>query len=110
MSVLAYSELMRRIVGVEESELERPFKILSDHNTTSLRLAAIKELSRHESISIGKLLQTLKQPRGGGSYLTVRKYFMELEKTGLLVRTRVGNRTEWGISKKNEDFKRYVMS
>jgi len=74
MSVLAYSELLKRITGIKDQDLEEPFRILSQNNTTESRLRIIKGLALHEPISIGKLLHTIGLPRGGGSYLTTRKY------------------------------------
>lgn len=116
MSVLAYSELLRRIAGFDDSHLETPFKILSKNNTTPMRLRVIRALAIHEPISIGKLLQTVNLPRGGGSYLTIRKYFLSLEKEGLLERRRMGRKntnktkTLWIFSKKNEEFKKYILA
>lgn len=110
MSVLAYSELLKRITGIHDEELEEPFKILGRHNTTETRLAAIKTLARNEPISLGMLLHSAKLPRGGGSYLNIRKFFLELEKEGLLSRNEHGNKTEWAFSEKGALLKRFILS
>jgi len=110
MSVLAYSELLKRITGINEKDLEEPFKILSENNTTKNRLKIIKGLALHEPISMGNLLHKLGFPRGGGSYLTARKYFLMLEADGLLEKQKEKNKTIWKFSKKGEDLKKYILS
>ncbi len=110
MSALAYSELLKRITGVRDEELEEPFKILARHNTTETRLAVIKALAREGPISLGMLLHSVDLPRGGGSYLTVRKYFTALERDGLLVRRTRMNKTEWSFSEKGTMLKRFILS
>ncbi|MBI4451126.1 hypothetical protein HY642_04065 [Candidatus Woesearchaeota archaeon] len=110
MSVLAYSELLKRIAGINESQLEAPFKILSQNNTTKTRLAVIKGLANHEPISIGKLLQAVHLPRGGGSYMTIQKYFVSLQKAGLLDCRKIKNRTLWSFTKEGGELKRYILS
>ena len=110
MSALAYSELLKRITGINEKDLEEPFKILSQNNTTKSRLKIIKGLALQEPISIGNLLHKIGLPRGGGSYLTARKYFSMLEKSGLLEKEEVKSKTVWKFSKKGEYLKRYILS
>lgn len=110
MSVLAYSELLKRITGIEEAQLEGPFKILNKSNTTPVRLKALKALARHEPTSLGKLLQTISLHRGGGTYLTIRKYFILLEKKGLLENKKENGRTVWKFTDKGEILRRYILS
>lgn len=110
MSVLAYSELMRRITGIDERKLEKPFIILSKYNTTKNRMNILKELAKHEKIGIGKLLKNVHQNIGGGSYLTIQKYFMELEKEGILKKEIVDGKTLWSFSEQNKELKEYVMA
>jgi len=110
MSALAYSELLKRITGINEKDLEEPFKILSKNNTTESRLKIIKGLALYEPISIGNLLHKIGLPRGGGSYLTARKYFLMLAKDGLLEKEKSKNKTIWKFSKKGEYLKRYILS
>ena len=110
MSVLAYSELLKRIIGIHDEELEEPFKILGRHNTTKTRLTAIKTLARDGPVSLGMLLHSANLPRGGGSYLNIRKFFLELEKEGLLAKNECGNKTEWAFSEKGESLKRFILS
>jgi len=110
MSVLAYSELLKRITGIEERKLEEPFKILNKNNTTPTRLKAIKGLALHGPISLGKLLQTIGLPRGGGSYLTIRRYFLSLEKEGLLKKEMINKKTIWGFSEEGEILKKFILS
>src|SRR3989344_9107264 len=108
MSVLAYSELLKKITGINEKDLEEPFKILSENNTTKSRLKIIKGLALYEPISIGNLLHKMGFPRGGGSYLTTKKYFSMLEKDGLLSKQKIKNKIVWMFSKKGEYLKRYI--
>ena len=110
MSILAYSELLKRITGINEQELEEPFKILSKNNTTKTRLKIIRGLATHEPISIGNLLHKINLPRGGGSYITARKYFMMLERDGLLEKEKRKSRTVWKFSQKGTYLKRYILS
>ena len=110
MSVLAYSELLKRITGIEEYELEIPFKILNKNNTTQNRLKAIKSLALQEPVSLGKLLSSIDMPRGGGSYITIRKYFQALEKDGLLQTKLDKGKTIWQFSKKGELLKKYILT
>lgn len=110
MSVLAYSELLKRMTGIDEKSLEKPYLILSKHETTQKRLAILKELAKHERITIGRLLKGLHRNRGGGSYLTIKKYFLELEKEGLLKHENIGEKEIWSFSKNHEDFKNFIVS
>lgn len=110
MSVLAYSELLQRITGIDDHQLEEPFKILSQNNTTTSRFKIIKGLAVHQPISIGNLLQKLHFPRGGGSYLTTRKYFTSLEKDGLLEKDKIKNKTMWRFSGKGEHFLKFILN
>ena len=110
MSVLAYSELLKRIAGIEEKDLEAPFRILSKNNTTSMRLEVIKGLARYEPMSTGMLLQKLGFPRGGGSYITIQNFFSSLEKEELLERRKIKSKTLWAFSNKGELLKRYILS
>ena len=109
MSVLAYSELLRRITGIDQETLELPFVILNKNNTTRKRLLIIKELAKKEKATIGQLLESVGLPRGGGSYLTIQDYFLSLEKEGLLQRTNVGKKVVWSFSEKHAPFKRFVL-
>jgi len=109
MSVLAYSEIMKKITGIDEKRLEKPFLILSRHKITKNRLKVLKELANHEKITIGKILKNLKQSRGGGSYLTIRDFFLELEKEGLLKREKINNKCYWSFSDKNIQLKEFIL-
>ncbi|MBR9691241.1 hypothetical protein GOV06_00475 [Candidatus Woesearchaeota archaeon] len=109
MSVLAYSELLKRIVGIDEKKLEKPFIILSKHNTTKNRLNILKELAQNEKITVGKLLRNLHQNIGGGSYLTIKKYFLELEKEGLLKKEKIKNKEIWSFSEEYKDLKEFIL-
>ena len=109
MSVLAYSELLRRIAGIEQDDLERPFKILSRNNATRKRIEILKILASAEPISIGMLLQKSGLPRGGGSYMTIKRFFLALEKEGLLEHNIVRKRALWQYSASAELFKRYIL-
>ena len=109
MSVLAYSELLKRIVGIDEKILEKPYQIISKHNTTKNRLAVLKELARTEKNTIGRLLKNLKLNRSGGSYLTIKKYFLELEKEGLLKKEKVNKTEVWSFSEKYNDLKVFIL-
>ena len=112
MSVLAYSELLKRIAGVNEQKLEEPFKILHNSNTTATRLKVIKTLAKYEPITLGKLLKIAGFPTGGGSYMTIRAYFYELEKKGLLKSSRRGKamkKTYWEFTEKGEEMKKYIL-
>lgn len=109
MSVLAYSELLRRIAGIDEKELETPFRILNRNNTTQNRLRVLKALADHEPISIGALLQKLHQPRGGGSYITIKRYFRDLEKEGLLKSEKKKNIEVWSFGGSHQLLKRFIL-
>jgi hypothetical protein len=110
MSVLAYSELLKRITGINEKELEEPFKILSQSHTTKNRFKTIKYLSLYEPISIGKLLHKIGLPRGGGSYLTIKKFFLSLEKKGLLQKEKDGMGYVWKFTERGDHLKKYLLS
>lgn len=109
MSVLAYSELMKRIVGVDETKLETPFKILNNNNTTKTRLKILKELAKQDKATIGKLLKNSGHNRTGGSYITIKNYFLDLEKDGLLKKEKRGTIEEWSFSEKYEDIKVFIQ-
>ena len=109
MSVLAYSELLRRIAGVDEKSLQRPYEILSKHNTTKKRLQALKALAEHGPCTIGKLLQAMHHNRGGGSYLTLQTYFNNLAHDGLMVKQPKNNRLEWSFSKDYQHFQSFLL-
>jgi len=108
MSVLAYSELLKRIVGVKTEDLETPFIILNKNNTTKNRLKVIKELSKKGKSTIGNLLKSVGLPRGGGSYLTIRNYFLDLEKQDLIRREKKRNKTFWMFTEKNEPLRKFI--
>lgn len=109
MSILAYSELLKRITGISEDELEKPFIILNRNNTTKYRLEMLKSLAMHEPISIGKLLKSNKLPRGGGSYITIQRYFLDLEKEGLLQKNIENKKTTWSFSDKYKELKKFIL-
>lgn len=109
MSVLAYSELLKRILKIDERTLEKPFSILSKHNTTPKRLQILKELANQKSITIGKLLQELHRNKGGGSYLTIKRYFEGLEKSGLLTRNKTHQKEEWSFSEEYSGLKEFII-
>jgi len=106
--ILAYSELLKRITGIKEQQLEEPFRILSRNNTTKMRMRVIKGLAQHEPTTIGKLLQELHFSRGGGSYLTIQKYFLDLKKEGLLEAEKRKTTTLWKFSEKGSELKKYM--
>lgn len=110
MSVLAYSELLKRIVGINEKALEKPFIILNRNNTTQNRLKVIKELAKTERATIGRLLKNLHQSRGGGSYITIQRYFLALEKDGLLRKYRENNKELWYFSKDYALLKKFIIA
>ena len=110
MSVLAYSELLKRISGIDQEKLDQPFKILNSSNTTQNRLKAIKALAKHEPITLGKLLQAIGLPKGGGSYLTIRDYFYTLEDKGLLMSVEKKGKKFWKFTEKGDHLKRYILS
>lgn len=110
MSILAYSELMKRIAGIDEHNLETPFIILNRNNTTPNRLKVLKALAAKDESSLGKLLKHCKMNRGGGSYLTIKNYFRSLEDEGLLQRKKELNREIWSFSKKYEDIKKFILN
>ena len=109
MSVLAYSELLKRITGIKESELEKPFIILGKHNTTENRLKVLRELANHDKATIGFLLKRCKLNKSGGSYLTIKKFFEELEKDGLLKRHQKNKKQEWSFSKEFSSLKEFIL-
>lgn len=108
MSVLAYSELLKRITGINERELETPFQLLNRNHTTKKRLEVLKGLAKHEPISVGKLLHSIGFPRGGGSFITMRNYFLALEKDGILERKKIKTKDIWQFSTKAEVLKRFI--
>lgn len=108
MSVLAYSKLLEKITGIDEKDLEKPFIILSRLKTTPNRLKLLKNLANLEKSSIGGLLKNSNMNRSGGSYLTLKKYFLELEKEGILIRNKVGFKEEWSFSKENLILKDFI--
>ncbi|MFT4304690.1 MAG: hypothetical protein ACMXX8_01230 [Candidatus Woesearchaeota archaeon] len=109
MTILAYSELLKRITGIDEKRLEMPFVVLNRNNTTKNRLSILKALAEREPITIGFLLQKSNQARGGGSYLTIRKYFESLEKEGLLKRSKIKSKTLWSFSEEYHELKKYIL-
>jgi hypothetical protein len=108
MTALGYSELLKRITGIDQKKLEAPFIILNRNNTTKVRLDVIKQLARLGPLTIGLLLQKSNQPRGGGSYLTIRKYFEALEREGLLKKEKIKTKTLWSFSDDHRDFKDFI--
>jgi len=109
MSILAHSELLKRNCGIDEKKLEIPILILNRNNTTKNRLKILKSLAHYEPITIGLLLQKSHQARGGGSYLTIRKYFESLEKEGLLKRIKIKTKTLWSFSEEYSHLKKYIL-
>ena len=109
MSVLAYSELLKRIANIEEEKLEKPYIILSKNNTTKNRLRVLKELARREKSTIGSLLKKTHQNKGGGSYLTIKKYFQQLEKEGLLKSERKNKKKVWFFSPEFKELKEFIL-
>ncbi len=102
--ILGYAEMLKRITGVDQKALEKPYQILSRHVTSKKRLDVLKQLAKSEPASIGSLLKALGQNRGGGSYITIQNYFLELEKDGLLVHDK-----KWSFHEDYKDFKRFLM-
>jgi hypothetical protein len=109
MSVLAYSEMLKRIAGVDKNKLERPFIILSKHNTTEKRLNILRRMAEHDGITIGKLLKLSHQNTGGGSYLTIQRYFKELQKDGLLDVKLKNNKHIWSFSDEYSDIREFIL-
>ena len=109
MTVLAYSELVKRIMNIDEKKLEAPFKILSRLRSTPHRLAILKELARSEQSTIGKLLQKTKHNKGGGSYLAIQSFFNELEKEGLLKKTKENKKTVWMFTPEYTDLREFIV-
>jgi|GEM_PF-5402338 len=107
--ILGYSELLKRITGIDQKRLEMPMVILNRNNTTKNRMNILRDLVKYEPITVGLLLQKAKQPRGGGSYITIRKYFKCLEKEGLLKSKKMGAKTLWSISDEYSDIKKFFI-
>lgn len=108
MTILAYSELLRRIGGIEEKKVEQFYKVIASHNITSLRYKALKNLAKQDKSTIGKLLQNLNVNKSGGCYITIKKFFLEMNKNGILDTVVVGNRTYWKFSDKAKHLKLYL--
>ncbi len=109
MSVLAHSELLQRIMGIEETALEKPFALLSKTRATQKRLAALRELAKKEPATIGQVLQALHENKGGGSYLTIRAFFRQLEEGGMLKHESINNRNVWAFSQAHLAMKKFIL-
>jgi hypothetical protein len=110
MSILGYSELIQRIYGIDKKKLERPFVILNRNNTTKKRLKVLQILAKNEPATLGQLLTTTKQPRGGGSYNALKNYFLDLEKEGLLIQNNIGTKTIWKFKEGLNEFKLFIIN
>jgi len=109
MSILAYSEILKKVTGIDEKELEKPFIILSRHNSTPKRFKILRVLANNEKSTISSLLKKAKLNRGGGSYLTIRKYFQSLEKEGLLKKEKINKKETWEFSEEYNDLKEFIV-
>ncbi|MCD4666499.1 hypothetical protein K8R47_01665 [archaeon] len=109
MSVLAYSELLKRIFNIDENQFRKPYQILSRYNPTKNRIEILKQLALHDKITIGQLLKKTNHNKGGGSYLTIKKYFENLAKEGLLIKYQKKKKILWSFSEEYLDVKRFIL-
>ncbi|MGM5487987.1 MAG: hypothetical protein ACQESG_03495 [Nanobdellota archaeon] len=110
MSVLSYSELLRRIANIDEQTLEKPYKILQRHTCTGNRLVVLRCLARQDRATIGQLLQKTGHNKGGGSYITIQRFFEALSTDGLLVSEKRGNRVYWKFAPEYHTIKEFMLA
>ena len=106
--MLAYSEILKRITGVEERNLEKYFRLLSESQLSPLRYSVLKQLAKQDKATIGSLLQSLDQHRTGGTYVTIQSFFTELAGKGLLEKVPVGRRNYWKFKEELSQLKQYL--
>jgi hypothetical protein len=109
MAVLAYSEIVKHILGIEERKIEKYFIVLTRNATSPLRFHALRELAKKEKSTVGGILHGLKENRSGGTYISISKFFENLEKEGLLKKHKTENRTYWEFSENAKEFKEYLL-
>lgn len=108
MAILAYSELLKRISGVEEKKVELFYQLIAKYNITSLRYNAFKKLAELEPSTIGNILQSLDVNKSGGCYLTVKKFFLKMQEVDILEVRKIGNRTYWKFKDEARDLALYL--
>lgn len=110
MSILGYSEIVKKITGEDEYSFENIMVTLSKHSLSSLRIKALKELAKQKNSTITKILKRLKENTTGGTHISIKSFFINLEKENILSKEKINNRTYWKFTDKYKNFCKYLTN
>ncbi len=102
MSVLGYSELLKEIYGITPESLENEISKLLTSKPSPAKVHLLKHLAKTQRATVSELLRALKMPNTGGSFKSIKKFFIDLTKFNILVEERVGKRTYYSFSKDSD--------
>ena len=108
MSVLAYSELLKEITGINEEKAEEFFFRISNLSLSPLRSKCLKELVKKEKATVSSILKEMNETNCGGTYKSIKKFFNKLTDENIITKEKVGNRTYYKASKPAAEFFKYM--
>ena len=110
MSMIGYSRLMKEIFDVDKTNLKIQMEAITEHKLSGLRMKALKQLSVSEKETISTLLKKMQENHTGGTYKTIKSFFICLEKDKILESKKIGVRSYWKFSEKAKDLENYFKS
>ena len=110
MSMIGYSRLMKEIFDVDKTNVQMHLERLAKHMLSDLRIKALRFLSRSEKQTISTLLKKMSVNHNGGTYKTIKSFFLQLERDKILESNKVGVRSYWKFSEKARDLENYFKS
>ncbi len=108
MAVLAQSELLKEITGIDESKTEEFFFRMDNIMMSPLRKKCLKRLIVVGKATVSSLLKDLGEANYGGTYQSIKGFFNKLVEEGILTKQPVGIRTYYCPSKPASEFMKYL--
>jgi len=102
MSVLGYSELMKKIFGITPKTLQGELSQLLKTKPTQKKIEVLRELASTKRATIGKLMKKKKMTYTGGSFNSMKTFFEELYQLKILQKEIIGRRTYYTFTKKSD--------
>ena len=109
MSFFGHSKIVELLTGIKDYELQNNISLLSKYRFSELRHKSLRKLAELERSTIPSILKNLKENKSGGTYLTINRFFQDLQKEGILNTDTVGKRTYWKFSVNGQSFRKFLL-
>lgn len=101
MSVLGYSEIIKEIYGITPESIENEIALLLKSKPTKVKIQLLKKLAQAPKATVSELMRKEKLNNTGGSFRSIKKFFNELSKLGIIEKEIIGRRTYFKFKEKS---------